>query len=77
MKTQTNSKIFEIKELLKQRRTPLIREKLDELEKDLKKLDNLQDFLDEIKRLCRESGRTTVVSIQTIENLIVKYGDKK
>lgn len=50
-----------------------VRKLLNELSENL---DNLQEFFDEIKKLCRDSGKTNVVSIQSLENLIVKYGEK-
>ena len=46
-----NEKISEIRELMKQRRTPLIREKLDEIERDLEKMDNLKKFKSEIEEV--------------------------
>ena len=66
-----NEKISEIKELLKQRRTPIIFEKLNELSDDL---DKLQEFFDEVKNLCRNQGRSSLVSIDLIEKLLVEYG---
>ena len=68
-----DEKIFEIKELLKQRRTPLIKEKLEELQKDLEKLENLQKFLDEIKKIIRELGRSTMLDKSKIEEAINEY----
>lgn len=59
---------------IRARRYPEAKRLLDEFSE---KLDNLQEFFDEIKRLCRDSGKTSVVSIQSLENLIVKYGEKK
>ena len=47
---------------------------LDELDMEL---ENLQEFFDEIKKVCRDSGRTSVISISKIEELITKYGEKK
>jgi len=71
-----NEKITEIKELMKQRRTLIIKEKLDELDKDLEKLDNFQKFFDEVKSLVRNSGRTNMISISSIEELIIKHSGK-
>ena len=69
-----NEKILAIKELLKQRRTPIIREKLDELDNDLEKLDKLQEFLDKVKKLCEMSGQSNMVSGIVLKKLLVKYG---
>ncbi|GAH41022.1 unnamed protein product, partial [marine sediment metagenome] len=59
---------------IRARRYPEAKRLLDEFSE---KLDNLQKFFDEVKKLCRDSGKTSVVSIQALENLIVKYGEKK
>jgi len=70
----TNEIIELILKEIRARRYPEAKRLLDGLGE---KLDNLQKFFDEIKRLCRDSGKTNVISIQSIENLIVKYGEKK
>lgn len=36
--------------------------------------ENYKNFAIEIKRLVRNSGRSNMISIQEIENLIIKYG---
>ena len=48
----------------------------DLLNSENKRLENLEEFMKEIKKIIRDSGRTSVVSISEIEQLIVRY-DKK
>ena len=69
-----NKTISEIKELMKQRRTQLTMEKLNELDRDLEKLDGLQGFFDRVKKLCGESGESNMVSGIVLKRLLVKYG---
>lgn len=37
--------------------------------------ENLQEFYDNVKKLVRNQGRTSMISIDLIENLIVKHGE--
>ena len=63
--------ILEIKELIKQRRTHLIGAKLEEIDNSLA---NLQKFFDEVKNLARNQGKSNMITVDTLENLIVEYG---
>ncbi len=69
-----NEKIQEIKNLMNQRKMLDVKALLDELGENV---DTLQEFFDEVKKVCRESGKTNMVMIQTLENLLVKYGGNK
>ncbi len=58
---------------IRARKYPEAKKFLDELGADL---DNLQKFFDEVKKLCRDSGRTNMVAIDKLESLIAEYGEK-
>lgn len=40
------------------------------------KEDNLAEFLDEVKKLVRNTGRSSMISVGDIEKLIVEFGGK-
>ncbi len=65
-----NEKITQIKELLKARKTIEARNMLDELDEELEKL---QTFFDEINSLVMNQGRSSLMSVSDIENLIIEY----
>lgn len=58
-----NKKIMEIMEKTNQT-----------INKMSEKIDNLQGFYDEVKKLVREKGKTDFIKRQELEELIVKYG---
>lgn len=60
--------INKIKELIRTRRTLEARKGLDAVGD---RMDKLESFFEEIKKLIREQGRTNFVPIQDIENLII------
>ncbi len=68
-----NEKIEVIKELMKQRKTFDTLKLLNELEKDLGEIETLKEFSQEIKRLVRNSGRSNMISISEIEELIARF----
>ena len=69
-----NEKIIQIKELLNERHTLEAKNMLYELNLDLEKLDNLQKFFDEIKTLARNQGKSSLMDVSKVEEVIVKYG---
>lgn len=72
----TNEIIGLVLKEIRARRYPEAKKLLDELSVELEKLENLQEFFDEIKKLCKDSG-TNIISISQIKELITKYGEKK
>ncbi len=71
-----NEKISSIIGLINIRKSIDAKKELRELNKDLEELDNLKEFFKEIKKLCRDSGKTNMVAIDKLESLIVEYGEK-
>lgn len=66
----TNEKIKEIFELINQRKMLEVKKLLNELDIDL---ENLQKFFDEIKSLVRNQGKSSLMSVSEIEEVIEKY----
>jgi len=66
-------KINQIKELLNARRAIEVKKILDELKKDLEKLDNLQKFFDNIKTLVRNQGKSSLMTVSGVEGVIYEY----
>lgn len=70
-KKMENKKILEIKGLINNRKMIEAKNMLDRLGENL---DDFQKFFDEIKKLCRNSGRTNMINKSELELLITKYG---
>lgn len=68
-----NEKIELIKSLLKQRRTLEINKHLLELDKDLERLNELEEFAKEVKRRVRSAGRSMSIGTSDFEDIFVKY----
>ena len=70
----TEEQIKEINLSLNNRNTLLVKNLLKELPEFE---DNTQEILDNLKKISRETGRSNSVDIQKIEEIIIKYGEKK
>jgi len=66
-------KIEQIKELLKQRKNIEANKILDEIDKDLERLKELEIFASEVKRRIRACGKSQSISILDIDELIIQY----
>ena len=40
-------------------------------------IENLQEFFDEVDKICRELGKTNIISKDKIENLLKEYKNEK
>lgn len=68
-----NEKIEEIREAIKQRRTPIVYGLLNELDGDLNKLEKLQEFFNEVKKLVRNLGKSNMIHKEEFERLIKEF----
>ena len=62
-----------ILEKVRARNYPEVKRLLEELDEQLEKTDNLQEFADGIKRLVRNLGKSNMINKKEIENLIVEH----
>jgi len=46
---------------------------MKKIEKIKKERDNYKEFYDQVKRKIRDSGRTNVISVSDIDDLIIKF----
>ncbi len=68
------NKMSQIKEMIlekvRARNYPEVKRLLEELDEQLEKIESLQKFADEIKKLIIEKGKTNILYKSEIENLI-------
>ena len=72
MKKITEEQIENIKNLINERKILDVKKILGSLE-DSKE----EEILEELKRITRDKGRTNMISKSEIEQILVKYGEKK
>lgn len=65
-----NQKIEFIKKELRTRNYPIVRTLLDDLEIELNKLEKLQTFFEEVKKLIHALGKSNMINKEEIEELI-------
>ncbi len=68
-----NEKIETIKNLIKQRKILRARALLKELDMNLERMKELEEFASEVKRIARNTGRSRSIDISELEPLFVKY----
>ena len=68
-----NEKIEAIKSLINSRRILEAKKLIQELEKDLDRLKELEKFSKEIKRLARNTGRSYSIQTADLEAFFIKY----
>ena len=72
MKKITEEQIENIKNLINERKILDVKKILGSLE-DSKE----EEILEELKRISRDKGRTNMIPKSEIEQILVKYGEKK